>query len=1083
MATTLNVNLSDAMRTELAQPGVYAYAILYGNNSETPLEYIQFASGGTVDASIVLDLTTVDRPTLDGGKVYFVIQSTDEPSYQLSSTITQAEINWNASVTFDYRYDSVEVSLLDKTGDAANLTSVEGFGIPMVLSASTGTRGYSISGAEMFDKLAAAAPVVEDYPPISDFNGGPLAGDDRLAVSPTVAVVDGNDYPLYTTDVWQPYVDSLKSPSSPIVLTGFFNGAPDLEAGKPEGYPQVWRNAGFFSYTLEWDPDTDGGVFWLNPSENSQIQGYIKLTEANLVNSIYSSLGSVEIYTEKSDTTPYMVYDDASAMNVGANNQWGRVLQQLTVGLSAGYFGVTGVSLNAEETAAIDLNKNYNWDPTYAFDSAHVSGDPLYYDPYSAVLFKYSNSYGSQYSDALMAAYAQGGPLLPTYSGSGNVTELTVTLYADSDPAPVGGYTEPEIFNYVAPNQDGHYSVTTWTPSNTSNITFDFGSGQLMVLRDDVPIVFRFIVGYDGDTPVWEEVTLGSDGATSWQNWNIVYSDGAYSVTGTGAGSQTPGSLVVTGMPMAESGVSWYQLVVGSGAVEKTFNLYTTTTEGEFVNFQSDPSLFGIDGLANLASTATADPTLTTFTVNVTGALPTVDMSLLELNTDPAFIALLAQPTAPVAGVLTEDGFVSAAGQTTDTDVVATIYSGTLAFGWTGHNSDASTVSWISGYTNKIQALTVAQLSFTTNLTNYLAPILAESDIDGQWFTPVMQQFGNGDYVVTMTSYTMSDTDFTAPLTPVSSTLSFTVDMAEFALTAGGSGNGLVLDGVTGPTEGNWIDFTVTGSSLAREATLLMYAVDGSGNMVSRDGAVTLDLQDAIIGAVGAVPNDQGALMVDGVQSVYLGVGHELRFALLTGESTLDLAPSVAVTPAAGGAVDLTVGGISLSAVTNNTLSDGAELASVQRIYDLPFVYLEQGAELSVGVAGSAANTNTLGFVRFDFDPLTGDMSVAGVAYGDTDAFDAAVRDHLDTGFSAAYGGGNFEDTGSWTVAGETGYYAPVLLTQSGEVLVIGTEANPGGDAFIRMYGENTFGFEDLTAAEGSDFDYNDMVMQLVPMI
>ena len=29
------------------------------------------------------------------------------------------------------------------------------------------------------------------------------------------------------------------------------------------------------------------------------------------------------------------------------------------------------------------------------------------------------------------------------------------------------------------------------------------------------------------------------------------------------------------------------------------------------------------------------------------------------------------------------------------------------------------------------------------------------------------------------------------------------------------------------------------------------------------------------------------------------------------------------------------------------------------------------------------------------------------------------------------------------------------------------------------MYGENTFGFEDLTHAQGSDFDYNDMVMRI----
>ncbi len=31
------------------------------------------------------------------------------------------------------------------------------------------------------------------------------------------------------------------------------------------------------------------------------------------------------------------------------------------------------------------------------------------------------------------------------------------------------------------------------------------------------------------------------------------------------------------------------------------------------------------------------------------------------------------------------------------------------------------------------------------------------------------------------------------------------------------------------------------------------------------------------------------------------------------------------------------------------------------------------------------------------------------------------------------------------------------------------------------MFGENTFGFEDLAYNQGSDFDYNDMVMRLKP--
>jgi hypothetical protein len=63
-----------------------------------------------------------------------------------------------------------------------------------------------------------------------------------------------------------------------------------------------------------------------------------------------------------------------------------------------------------------------------------------------------------------------------------------------------------------------------------------------------------------------------------------------------------------------------------------------------------------------------------------------------------------------------------------------------------------------------------------------------------------------------------------------------------------------------------------------------------------------------------------------------------------------------------------------------------------------------------------------------------------------------------------------------WTVAGKNGYYAPVLLTGTKEVFVLGV-ANSDGAEHIRLLGQNTFGFEDLTKAQGADFDFNDLVV------
>ena len=132
----------------------------------------------------------------------------------------------------------------------------------------------------------------------------------------------------------------------------------------------------------------------------------------------------------------------------------------------------------------------------------------------------------------------------------------------------------------------------------------------------------------------------------------------------------------------------------------------------------------------------------------------------------------------------------------------------------------------------------------------------------------------------------------------------------------------------------------------------------------------------------------------------------------------------------------------------------------------------------NVQVAGSAANTNTVHFVLFDVDSSTGAWSVGGVAYGNTATFRAAVQSSWVDGFAAQAGGDTFFSSANWTVDGTSGFYAPVLATQGGDIFVIGT-ANVDGREHIRTFGENIFGFEDLRADQRSDFDYNDMIVKL----
>lgn len=109
------------------------------------------------------------------------------------------------------------------------------------------------------------------------------------------------------------------------------------------------------------------------------------------------------------------------------------------------------------------------------------------------------------------------------------------------------------------------------------------------------------------------------------------------------------------------------------------------------------------------------------------------------------------------------------------------------------------------------------------------------------------------------------------------------------------------------------------------------------------------------------------------------------------------------------GLLDLAVNGnlgtIYLTATVDNTLSATEALAGGQRLADRPWVNLVQGQTVHIEFAGSAANTNTIHFVRIDVDPATNAWSVGGVAYGNTAAFRAAVQGNWDANFAVQNGG------------------------------------------------------------------------------
>ncbi len=193
--TELDITLTGSLLSELEQPGVDAYAVWFDNNETTPQWTVMINDGTLLNSgSIVQDGTTLATGTtielpsqMPGGKIYFLIQSQDpaNPIANLTTLITkQSQINFDSSSTYDYRYDSLEVTLKGAGTDVGNLTSVNGFGLPMefqvnytnvtntisngitntVTAYSSGSTGYDVSGSTIEQNIGSISPsAIYDY--------------------------------------------------------------------------------------------------------------------------------------------------------------------------------------------------------------------------------------------------------------------------------------------------------------------------------------------------------------------------------------------------------------------------------------------------------------------------------------------------------------------------------------------------------------------------------------------------------------------------------------------------------------------------------------------------------------------------------------------------------------------------------------------------------------------------------------------------------------------------------------------------------------------------------------------------------
>jgi hypothetical protein len=279
-------------------------------------------------------------------------------------------------------------------------------------------------------------------------------------------------------------------------------------------------------------------------------------------------------------------------------------------------------------------------------------------------------------------------------------------------------------------------------------------------------------------------------------------------------------------------------------------------------------------------------------------------------------------------------------------------------------------------------------------------------------------------------------------------------------------GKGFTVDGVEGT--GLWISLGVSSFSGSSQSNLEMYN------------------NDQPLGAIGATLGSGPT----GSQAIYLAAGSTLSFRSSNGAGQVNSNPALSISSTATGfslGLDADRNGTYTDLMLDITSSIAAsspgslamarkQLASSDAILDLTSI-AATGLTLSLDISTDCGLRNRFGFVKLD--PLTGTTyQVNGVSQTDTAAFRSAVLSQWsnpDQGTGTSHQYGRSRQTITWNLdSTEAGYYAPVMITQGGEVLTFGASTASDGRQHVKLLGTNTFGFEDLLASQGSDWDFND---------
>ncbi|WP_457767240.1 beta strand repeat-containing protein [Cyanobium sp. ULC065] len=295
-------------------------------------------------------------------------------------------------------------------------------------------------------------------------------------------------------------------------------------------------------------------------------------------------------------------------------------------------------------------------------------------------------------------------------------------------------------------------------------------------------------------------------------------------------------------------------------------------------------------------------------------------------------------------------------------------------------------------------------------------------------------------------------------------------------------GQGLTVVAGTGQGTGLWLDLN---------AVIANSALQNSFDLVKR----LANGQETSIGSVGATA--QATFL--GGKELFLGVGETLRFVQNSNDDNENVDPALRIEKIGERyRVSLDDNGdpspdsdfndliVDVDSTPLDPFESVVSLASQQRTSSdgiLDLTNLQEGKlTLNLSIVTDSENINTLSFVKLDVDPVTGKplSQVAGVSASEGEAFRTAVRDNL-VDFSIA-AGGQAKSLATWEVgASDSGYYAAVVVSFEGNLFTLGDTTAADGRQHLKVFGDNSFGFEDLLSSGGADWDYNDLIVTVTP--